>query len=123
MLLAYTIHMSKSTLSETDFQNTVIEVAELHRWLVYHTHDSRRSAPGFPDLTMVRDGMLIFAELKTEKGELTEDQAQWIAELDNVRLRTGATRVFLWRPCDWREIEEVLRREPNVTQTSHGGSL
>ena len=104
--------MSKSTLSETDFQNTIIEVAELHRWLVYHTHDSRRSAPGFPDLTMVRDGMLIFAELKTEKGKLTEDQAQWIAELDNVRLRTGATRVFLWRPSDWKEIEEVLRREP-----------
>ena len=101
--------MSKSTLTEANFQRTVIELAELHRWLVYHTHDSRRSQPGFPDLTMVRRGKLIFAELKTEKGKLTEDQAHWLAALDCVRLRIGGTHVYLWRPSDWREIEEVLR--------------
>ena len=46
--------MSKSTLKESDFQRAVIEMARLHGWLVYHTHDSRRSAPGFPDLVLVQ---------------------------------------------------------------------
>ena len=87
-----------------DFQNTVIELAEQHRWLVYHTHDSRRSAPGFPDLTMVRRGKLVFAELKTDKSNLTRDQAIWLCEL-----RKTCPHVYVWRPSDWREIEDVLR--------------
>ena len=96
--------MSKSTLTESNFQRTVIELAELHRWLVFHPYDSRRSAPGFPDLTMVRRGQLIFAELKTEKGNLTKPQAWWLAGL-----KQAHPHVYVWRPSDWREIEEVLR--------------
>ena len=54
--------------TEAQFQAVVIEYAELHGWRVYHTHDSRRSQPGFLDLTMVRPPRLIFAELKSEDG-------------------------------------------------------
>ena len=97
--------MSKSTLKEADFQNTVIEMARLHRWLVYHTHDSRRSAPGFPDLVLLRGGKLIFAELKVGKNNLTESQRLWLSELCRC-----LPDVYLWRPCDWREIEEILSR-------------
>ena len=57
--------------TEAQFQAAVIQYAELKGWMVYHTHDSRGSRPGFPDLTMVRDGVLIFAELKSERGRLT----------------------------------------------------
>ena len=106
--------MSKSTTkrawqhiqycSESDFQATIIQMAELYRWLVYHTHDSRRSAPGFPDLTMVRRGHLIFAELKTEKGPTSAAQKRWLAEL-----QMAHPHVYLWRPSDWSEIEAVLR--------------
>ena len=95
--------MSKSTLTEKKFQESVIHMARLHRWLVYHTHDSRRSQPGFPDLTMVRHGKLIFAELKTDKGKLTKDQAWWLAGL-----KQAHPDVFVWRPSDWREIEKIL---------------
>ena len=35
-------------MKEADFQATVIELAELQGWRVYHTHDSRRSQPGLP---------------------------------------------------------------------------
>ena len=63
-----------------------------------------QSAPGFPDLTMVRRGKLVFAELKTEKGNLTKAQAWWLAGL-----KQAHPHVYLWRPSDWREIEEVLR--------------
>lgn len=97
--------MSKSTyLTEKDFQQAVVDMARLHRWLVYHTFDSRRSDPGFPDLTMVRDGTLIFAELKKEKGHLTQDQIRWLDAL-----KEGHWHMFVWRPSDWRNIEAILR--------------
>ena len=53
---------------------------------------------------MVRDGKLIFAELKTEKGNLTKAQAWWLAGL-----KQAHPHVYVWRPSDWSEIEEVLR--------------
>ena len=106
--------MSKSTTSEKQFQQAVVEMAKLHRWLVFHPYDSRRSAPGFPDLTMVRDGGLIFAELKTDIASPTEDQKLWLDELSKVRRKSGGLwksrlQVHLWRPSDWREIEKILR--------------
>ena len=59
-------------VSERDFQRQVIELAETMGWeLIYHTHDSRRSREGFPDLIMVRDGRLLALELKTETGRAT----------------------------------------------------
>lgn len=40
---------------ERDFQAAVMELARLLGWRVYHTWDSRKSEPGFPDLVLVRD--------------------------------------------------------------------
>ncbi len=40
----------KAVLSEADFMDQVIDLAHLYGWMVYHTYDSRRSAPGYPDL-------------------------------------------------------------------------
>lgn len=88
---------------EKDFMSAVIELAKLRRWLVYHTHDSRRSEPGFPDLVLVRDRVL-FAELKTEKGKITRDQTNWME-----RLRAAGADAHIWRPQDWDEIEAALR--------------
>lgn len=44
----------------------------------YHTHDSRRSAEGFPDY-VIRTSPLIFAELKRDGGLLAPAQADWLA--------------------------------------------
>ncbi len=41
-------------LYEKPFQAQVVELARLSGWLTYHTHDSRRSQSGFPDLVLVR---------------------------------------------------------------------
>jgi hypothetical protein len=83
----------------------VIEFAALVGWRVYHTHDSRRSATGFPDLAMVRGGRLVFAELKTSRGRVGRDQAGWLDALAGC----GAVESYLWRPADWATIERVLR--------------
>ena len=40
--------------SERAFQTAVLELAQVTGWRSYHPHDSRRSAAGYPDLTLVR---------------------------------------------------------------------
>jgi hypothetical protein len=90
--------------SEKEFQAAVVRLAESHGWRVYHTHDSRRSEAGFPDLCMVRRGVLVFIELKSEVGLPTAAQKEWLADLELV---TGVV-VRLWRPSDWNEVVTLL---------------
>lgn len=87
-------------------------VVDLARWagfLVYHTHDSRRSQPGFPDLVMVHahTGRVIYAELKSETGRVRPEQQIWL------RLLGIHHETFLWRPADWQDgtIRRVLTAE------------
>ena len=40
-----------SLLNEKKFQSQVVRIAKVFGWLCYHTYDSRRSEPGFPDLS------------------------------------------------------------------------
>jgi len=83
-------------MTETQLQTAVVKLARMLGFLVYHTHDSRRSEPGFPDLTMVKEGRLLFTELKTATGKLTDDQLMWIDAL----MKTD-NEVYVWRPADW----------------------
>lgn len=97
------------TVTEADFMATVIELARFNGWRIYHPHNSRRSDPGFPDLCMVRDGVLRFMELKSEKGKPTVDQVAWIAELRKVGMHcNGHVRALLLRPSDMPTIRELL---------------
>jgi hypothetical protein len=85
------------------------QVTELARWfslLTYHTRDSRRSAPGFPDLVIAGRRGVIFAELKSRAGNLTQDQQTW-----KWTLLASGQQWRLWRPADWQSghIEAELR--------------
>lgn len=82
----------------------VIDRAKLGRWFVYHTHDSRRSVAGFPDLVLIRPPRLIVAELKVGKNVATPEQNLWLNLFEDVNVPA-----YIWRPCDWAEIESVLR--------------
>lgn len=89
--------------SEATFQRSIIGLAEMYGWLVYHTHDSRRSEAGFPDLTMARGDRLILAELKTKDGRMSDAQKTWRAAIEN-----GPAEYYLWRPADLEEIVATL---------------
>jgi hypothetical protein len=104
-------------VTEREFQSSVIDFARACGWRVFHVHDSRRQvapgrfvgdrdAAGFPDLVLVREGRLLFAELKSPEGRLSQSQRQWLQALD----MTGA-EVAIWRPDEWPAIETTLRRE------------
>ncbi len=98
--------MTQNQLTEKQFQAQVIELARYCGWLLYHTYDSRRSTPGFPDLVLARDNRIIFAELKTEKGRISAAQKEWAEKLT----KTPA-EYYLWRPSDWESIEKILARD------------
>ena len=95
-----------SKMSEAELQSAVLELARYLGWLCYHTHDSRHSAAGFPDLVMVRDTRLIFAELKSENGRVKVEQWAWLDALNT------CAEVVVWRPEHWLDgtIEAALRR-------------
>ena len=96
-------------LHETkEFMPAVIALAKRCGWKVYHTHDSRGSDPGFPDLVMKRKGRLIHAELKSAKGVVTPEQNEWLVALAE---EPKLTEVYLWRPDAWFDgtIEDILR--------------
>lgn len=104
--------MTRPAISERAWQAQVLELATLYRWTWYHTHDSRRSNPGFPDLVLVRDRVL-FAELKTDRGRLTNDQLGWIS-----RLEEAGAEAFVWRPKD---LDDVRTELASVTVGTYRG--
>ncbi len=91
--------------SEREFQRQVLQLARLSGWLVYHTHDSRRSTPGFPDLVLVRAPRLVFAELKSEKGRIRPEQSVWLEAFSGCVV---APESYLWRPRDLEETQRTL---------------
>ena len=87
--------------SEAAFQRRVVKLAIANGWEVYHTFDPRRSAFGYPDLTLARAGVHHHWELKSMTGKLSPAQLKWATALG------GSWRCF--RPADWEEIERTLR--------------
>lgn len=81
-------------MTEKQFLAAVVELAGYLGLLVYHTYDSRRSDPGFPDLVLAGDRGVIFAELKTEHGQLSPAQVAW-----KWKLLAGHCNWKLWRPA------------------------
>ena len=97
-------NFTDNLLTEKAFMDSIVQLARQTGWLVYHTHDSRRSEPGFPDLVMTKVKRLVIAEIKTEKGKTSPAQDQWLSTLRTAR----GVKVKLWRPSDWPEIERTL---------------
>lgn len=100
-------------VSETEFQEQVIDLAHLLGWRV-HAERAAWTAKGYrtpiqgdkgyADLTLVRD-RVVFAELKSDTGTLRPDQREWL-----IALRAAGAEVHVWRPADWPEVEATLRR-------------
>lgn len=95
-------------MTEAALQSAVVGVCRLFGIAWYHTFNSRRSTPGWPDLALCGGSGFILRELKTEKGRLTPEQAQW-----GVALRSVGQNWDVWRPADLhsgriqRELEAI----------------
>ena len=80
-------------MTEKQFQSHLVQYAKNRGWLVYHTYDSRRCEPGFPDLVLVRE-VVLYRELKSEKGRVTPAQRKW-----GDALLTAGQDFKIWRPA------------------------
>ena len=111
-------------MNERDFQAWVKGYAVDHGWLFFHNYDSRRSDKGFLDCMMIRHDVMVVAELKVHKkhSKVTPGQQEWLDAFKRIEDRIQAVfesegygpsiqrpvQTYLWRPLDWKTIEEVL---------------
>ena len=92
-----------AAMSEKRLQDAITQASRATGWYVYHTHIAKRSAEGYPDLTMAnpRLGRHLWVELKREAKDgrrpaLTAAQAEVLDTLAGVH-----PEVYLWLPRDW----------------------
>ncbi len=90
---------------ETVFQQQVLTLARMQGWECYFTWNSLHSPAGFPDLVMVRGPRVVFAELKSASGKLSDHQRRWLW-----LLAAAGMEVYLWKPVTWKQIENRLLR-------------
>jgi len=104
-----------SLISERDWMRQVTDAAELFGWAWAHFRPAMTSkgwrtpvsgplGKGFPDLVLVRDDRLLFAELKRQDARGLDPDQQRVLELLG-----EAVPVYTWRPADLPAVLEVLR--------------
>ena len=96
-------------VSEKTFQSAVMRLAKANRWRCYHVFDARKSEKGFPDLTLCRPPLLLFAELKREGETPTIEQCAWLAALQGV----PGVSAHVWYPSDMPDIIALLTEDPH----------
>jgi hypothetical protein len=101
------------SVSEAQLQIAVIDLARYRQWTFLHLLAAKQEGeefrvhaqgdPGFPDLVLARDGVVLFRELKRQHEQLAPAQRKWERGLG------GAFAV--WRPSDWNlgTIAQELR--------------
>lgn len=118
--------------TEAQLQAAVLGEARVNGWLAYHTHESRGSREGWPDLVLLHEetGQALIVELKTETGRLELEQRRWLNAWTRCNgyepLPSGAKlfetmklRVLVWRPSMWTEIALWLRYGGRHNGTLH----
>lgn len=98
-------------LSEGSFQSRLMDTAALYGWRRVHVRAARTERgwrtpyeghSGLPDMILARDGMVLLAELKSDRSRSFQPgQREWLAE--------AGEHGRLWRPRDWPTILEELK--------------
>ena len=110
-------------MSEAELWGAVKDYLLTFGWMFYHCRPAQNRGgkwitplegwAGFPDVVAVKDGRLLFIELKSQRGSLTEPQIQWLRVLDSAGGESHTpygAKVYVWRPSDMSsgEVERVL---------------
>lgn len=96
-------------MNEKQFQEAVLQTAKLFGWKVAHFRAARTAkgwatpvaadGKGWPDLVLVGNGRVLFRELKTDKGVLTQEQQEW-----GEWLTANRQDWAVWRPKMWTAL-------------------
>lgn len=104
-------------ISERELQATIITACELTGRLVFHLEDARRrvrrhgdhlmvgdaQTAGYPDLTIARQGEILWAELKGARGRLETRQVEWLDQLP-------PHQAYVWQPEHLDHALEIIQR-------------
>lgn len=107
---------AKNMLEATLLDN-VLDSAKKLNWRTAHFRPAQTSqgwrtavsgdGKGFPDLVLVNAqmGEVLFVELKSERGGLSDEQKDWLSAL-----RSAGQRAYVWTPAQWLDghIVKVL---------------
>lgn len=103
-------------MTEKDLQKCVLGLAGLLGWKCAHFRAARTNkgwrtpveadGAGFPDVVLIKGNRILFRELKSDKGQLSDAQVKWMLALHNAGMDAA-----VWRPEDWTsgKIEKELR--------------
>ena len=101
-------------MTEEEFSKQIEGLLDLYGWHWTHFRPARRldgswrtavsGHKGFMDYVAVREGRLLFLEIKSEKGIVSDEQSVWLTALAATR-----AEVYVWKPSQWDEIVSVLR--------------
>lgn len=102
-------------LREREWQRQVLELAQILGWRTMHVRPAMgskkhgwvtpTSLSGWPDLTLwhPKQKRVVFVELKTDRGRLTDGQREVLGSL----LGAGQ-EVYVWRPSELDEVQACL---------------
>ena len=74
--------MSKPKVTEADIRRQVRDYLRIRGWFVFHILQGLGCYPGVTDLIAVRDGRIVFIELKTKTGKQSDYQKQFQSDLE-----------------------------------------
>jgi hypothetical protein len=96
-------------MTEAELRAAVVKLARQHGWLVFGMPMAKlrrpvRNASGYPDLTLARNGEVLWLELKADRGQLSDEQMRWQQALPFLRWHVV-------RPVDYARgwIDTLLR--------------
>lgn len=97
-------------MTERDLLKSVMETARDCGWLVHHETFSVYSPAGLPDLIMVKPPRIIYMELKSDVGKVSDKQRLWLSTLN----RCPGVEVYIGRPANLEAIYRVLLGVPTL---------
>jgi hypothetical protein len=94
-------------MTEDQLLRSVLDLAATYGWMAHHCRPARMGSggwatpiqgnAGFPDLILAHPaGRVIAAELKSQRGQVTTGQRQWLTTFAAAGVAT-----YTWRPVDW----------------------
>lgn len=91
-------------MTENELKHKILELAYRNGWSVFHMTQSNirgSQGKGYPDLTIARDGEVLWMELKQEGEKLSPYQSDWFFALP---------RCHKIQPSDWESgrVAELL---------------
>ncbi len=90
-------------MTENELKHAVLAIARKHGWLVFHMPAATirgSQGRGYPDLTLAREGVALWMELKAEQGTLRPEQEDWAEHLP--------AGYYVVRPSDLEHVRGLL---------------